>query len=70
MTEVHLIMMRYSMDGSPLNKVEDYPEMVRFVCAELDNAKLLVNRLQEDNFKEDTQYFIRSHPLISAIPNK
>jgi hypothetical protein len=62
---VHLVMMRYTMDGSPLDEAEDYAEMVRFACADLANAELLANRLKEDNFKSDTEYFVRSHPVVS-----
>jgi hypothetical protein len=62
---VHLVMMRYTMDGSPLDEAEDYAEMVRFACADLANAELLANRLEEDNFKPDEEYFVRSHPVVS-----
>jgi hypothetical protein len=62
---VHLVMLRYTMDGSPLDEAEDYAEMVRFACADLANAELLANRLKEDNFKSDTEYFVRSHPVVS-----
>jgi hypothetical protein len=65
MTEIHLVMMRYTMDGSPLDEAEDYAEMVRFACADLANAELLANRLEEDNFKPDEEYFVRSHPVVS-----
>ena len=65
MTEIHLVMLRYTMDGSPLDEAEDYAEMVRFACADLANAELLANRLKEDNFKSDTEYFVRSHPVVS-----
>jgi hypothetical protein len=67
MIEVHLVMLRYTMDASPLDEADDYAEMVRFVCADRGNAELLANRLEEDNFKPDEEYFVRSHPVVAVV---
>jgi hypothetical protein len=70
MIEVHLVMLRYTMDASPLDEADDYAEMVRFVCADRGNAELLANRLEEDNFKPDEEYFVRSHPVVAVVPQQ
>jgi hypothetical protein len=53
------------MDGSPLEEAEDYGEQVRFACADLANAELIANQMELDNPEIDTQYFVRSHPVVS-----
>jgi hypothetical protein len=70
MIEVHLVMLRYTLDASPLDEADDYAEMVRFVCADRGNAELLANRLEEDNFKPDEEYFVRSHPVVAVVPQQ
>jgi hypothetical protein len=70
MNEIHLVMLRYTMDASPLDEAEDYAEMVRFACEDLANAQLLANRLEEDNFKLDEEYFVRSHPIVAVVPQQ
>ena len=65
MTEIHLVMLRYTLDGSPLDESEDYAEMVRFACADLAHAQLLAKHNEEDNFRLDEEYFVRSHPVVS-----
>ena len=67
MTEIHLVMLRYTMDGSPLEEAEDYGEQVRFACADLANAELIANQMELDNPEIDTQYFVRSHSVISVV---
>ena len=70
MTEIHLVMLRYTMDNSPLDEADDYAEMVRFACADLANAELLANRLEENNFKLDEAYFVRSHSVVAVVPQQ
>ena len=65
MNEIHLVMLRYTMDNSPLEEADDYAEMVRFVCADLAHAQLLAKHNEENNFKPDEEYFVRSHPVVS-----
>ena len=67
MTEIHLVMMRYTMDNSPLDEADDYAEMVRFACADLAHAELLANYNEKDNPQPHTQYFVRSHSVISVV---
>jgi hypothetical protein len=67
MNEIHLVMLRYTMDASPLDEADDYAEMVRFACADLAHAELLANHNEKDNPQPHTQYFVRSHSVISVV---
>jgi hypothetical protein len=70
MNEIHLVMLRYTLDASPLDEADDYAEMVRFACADLAHAQLLANRLEEDNFRLDGEYFVRSHTVVAVVPQQ
>jgi hypothetical protein len=65
MTEIHLVMLRYTLDGSPLDESEDYAEMVRFACTDLAHAQLLAEHNEKDKDYPDTEYFVRSHVVVS-----
>ena len=67
MNEIHLVMLRYTMDGSPLDEAEDYAEMVRFACADLAHAQLLAEHNEKDNHYLDTEYFVRSHVVVPSM---
>jgi hypothetical protein len=65
MTEIHLVMLRYTMDNSPLDEADDYAEMVRFACADLSHAQLLAEHNEKNNNYLDTEYFVRTHVVVS-----
>ena len=67
MDTIHLVMLRYTMDGSPLDEADDYGEIVRFACADLAHAELLASHNERDNPETDTEYFVRSHSVISVV---
>lgn len=69
MNEIHLVMLRYTMDNSPLDDGGEYAEQVRFAFADRDTAELLANQLEKDTDAPDTLYFVRSHPVL-AIATK
>lgn len=58
---VYLVMLRYSLDGSPLDEAEDYAEQVRFIFADEDKAQLLADELESNYGKPDTEYYMKSH---------
>ena len=67
MNEIHLVMLRYTMEGSPLDDGGEYAEQVRFACADLANAELVANQMEQDNPLPDTQWFVRSHSVIPTV---
>lgn len=67
MNEIHLVMLRYTMDGSPLDEAEDYGEQVRYACADRGNAELMATQMEKDNPEIDTEYFVRSHPIVPVV---
>ena len=73
MSEIHLVMLRYTIDHSPLGNGSEYAEMVRFACADRGNAELMANQMEQDSDAPDTLYFVRSHylvPKINAVVSK
>lgn len=70
MDTIHLVMLRYTMDGSPLDDGGEYAEQVRFACADLANAELLANQMEQDNLLPDTQWFVRSHSIVPTVKQK
>ena len=58
---VYLVMLRYTLDGSPLCKADDFAEQVRFIFADADKAQLLVDELESNYGKPDTEYYMKSH---------
>ena len=67
MTEVHLVMLRYTMDNSPLDEAEDYGEQVRCAFADRGNAELVAKQMEQDNSEDSTLYFVRSHPIMPVV---
>ena len=67
MNEIHLVMLRYTMDNSPLDEGGEYAEQVRFAFADRGNAELVANKMEQDNSEECTLYFVRSHPIIAVV---
>lgn len=67
MTEIHLVMLRYTMDNSPLDGGGEYAEQVRFAFADLGNAELVAKQMESDNSEDCTLYFVRSHPIMPKI---
>jgi hypothetical protein len=61
---VHLVMLRYTMDGSPLGEAEDYAEQVRFIFADEEKAQLLVDELESNYGKPDAEYYLKSHHVV------
>jgi hypothetical protein len=58
---VYLVMLRYSLDGSPLEEAEDYAEQVRFIFADEDKAQLLADELESNYGKPDAEYYMKPH---------
>jgi len=67
MNEVHLVMLRYTMDNSPLDDGGEYAEQVRFAFADLGNAELVAKQMEQDNSEDCTLYFVRSHPVMPVV---
>ena len=67
MNEIHLVMLRYTMDNSPLDDGGEYAEQVRFAFADHGNAKLVANQMEQDSDAPDTLYFVRSHPIMPVV---
>ena len=67
MSEVHLVMLRYTMDNSPLDDGGEYAEQVRFAFADRGNAELVANQMEQDSDAPDTLYFVRSHPIMPVV---
>ena len=67
MNEIHLVMLRYTMDNSPLDDGGEYAEQVRFACADLGNAELVAKQMEQDNSEDCTLYFVRSHPVMPVV---
>ena len=67
MNEVHLVMLRYTMDNSPLDDGGEYAEQVRFAFADLGNAELVAKQMEQDTDAPDTLYFVRSHPVGPVV---
>lgn len=70
MNEIHLVMLRYTMDGSPLDESNEYAEQVRFAFADRGNAELVANQMEQDSDAPDTLYFVRSHPIMPTVTRK
>ena len=68
MNEIHLVMLRYTMDNSPLRgDGGEYAEQVRFAFADRGNAELVANQMEQDTDAPDTLYFVRSHPIMPVV---
>ena len=65
MNEVHLVMLRYTMDNSPLDEADDYAEMVRAVFANRENAQLVADELEGAYGGSDSTYFVATHSVVS-----
>jgi hypothetical protein len=57
-------MMRYTLDGSPLDEAEDYSEMVRAIYADLDKAQLFADELEGAYGGADSAYFVSTHSVV------
>lgn len=64
MTEIHLVMMRYTLDGSPLDEAEDYSEMVRGVFADKDKAQIVADELEGVYGGSDSTYFVDTRSVV------
>ena len=67
MNEIHLVMLRYTMDNSPLDDGGEYAEQVRFAFADRGNAELVANQMEQDSDAPDTLYFVRSHTIMPVV---
>jgi hypothetical protein len=67
MNEIHLVMLRYTMDNSPLDEGGEYAEQVRFAFEDRGNAELVAKQMESDNPEIDTQYFVRSHSIMPVV---
>ena len=67
MKEIHLVMLRYTMDNSPLDDGGEYAEQVRFAFADRGNAELVAKQMEQDNSEDCTLYFVRSHPIMPVV---
>jgi hypothetical protein len=67
MIEIHLVMLRYTIDNSPLDDGGEYAEMVRYAFADRGNAELVANQMESDTDAPDTLYFVRSHPVMPVV---
>jgi len=67
MNEIHLVMLRYTMDNSPLDDGGEYAEQVRFAFADRENAELVAKQMEQDTDAPDTLYFVRSHPVMPVV---
>ena len=67
MNEIHLVMLRYTMDNSPLDDGGEYAEQVRYACADRGNAELVANQMEQDSDAPDTLYFVRSHSIVPTV---
>lgn len=62
--QVHLVMMRYTMDGSPLDEAEYYAEMVRAVFADKDKAQIVADELEGAYGGSDSTYFVDTRSVV------
>ena len=67
MDEIHLVMLRYTMDNSPLDEGGEYAEQVRYAFADRGNAELVAKQMEQDNSEDCTLYFVRSHPVGPVV---
>ena len=67
MDTIHLVMERYTVDGSPLDEAISFDERVRYAFADYASAELVAKRMEADNPELDTEYFVRSHSIVPAI---
>ena len=65
MNEVHLVMMRYTIDNSPLDEATDYAQVVRAVFANRENAQLVADELEGAYGGLDSTYFVATHSVVS-----
>ena len=63
--QVHLVMMRYTLDNSPLDEAEEYSEMVRAVFSNRENAQLVADELEGAYGGSDSTYFVSTHSVVS-----
>jgi hypothetical protein len=63
--QVHLVMMRYTLDNSPLDEAEEYSEMVRYVFADREKAQLMADELEGAYGGLDSYYFVATHSVVS-----
>ena len=70
MNEIHLVMLRYTIDCLPLDEGGEYAESVRFAFADRGNAELVANQMEQDSDAPDTLYFVRSHPIMPTVTRK
>ena len=61
---VHLVMMRYTLDGSPLDEATDYAQVVRAVFADREKAQLVADELEGAYGGLDSAYFVASHSVV------
>ena len=67
MNEIHLVMLRYTIDCLPLDEGGEYAEQVRFAFADRGNAELVANQMEQDSDAPDTLYSVRSHPIMPVV---
>ena len=65
MNEIHLVMLRYTMDNSPLDDGGEYAEQVRFAFADRGNAELMADELDGAYGGLDSTYFVATHSVVS-----
>ena len=65
MNEIHLVMLRYTMDNSPLDDGGEYAEQIRFAFADRENAQLVADELEGAYGGLDSTYFVATHSVVS-----
>jgi hypothetical protein len=63
--QVHIVMIRYTLDCSPLDEADDYAQYIRGVFSDLEKATLLADELESTYGSEDSTYFVASHNVVS-----
>lgn len=67
MDTIHLVMLRYTIDFSPLEDGAEQAEQVRYAFEDYASAELTANQMEADNPRPDTEYFVRSHSIVPAL---
>ena len=67
MDTIHLVMLRYTIDCSPLEDGGEQGELVRYAFTDYASAELAAIQMESDNLRPDTEYFVRSHSIVPAL---
>jgi len=61
---IHLVMKRYTVDGSPLDEAISFDEQVRYAFADHADALGMANELGNNKPGLDSEYFVMSHKIV------